>query len=664
MAWTKTNDGGFAYNEGSLNFTLRGSAFYDSNGDGVPDGVTFENGRPVFMGIKNLRDFHFDVPRGILTVNGDEYKLLELDGNIDNGEELSLMRKNIGFPQGNDRTNPAAYKKVADNQFTYNEGSLNYTLTGSAFHDNDNNGIPDGVQIIGPKPFFGADGTIFDTSTENFHFKVPSGSLMVNGERYKLADLDGNPDNGYELVVPEVQGNLGWTKIDGGFIYKRPADNNPEVMGGLKLFGKDLVDTTGKGEPDGVTIPTIIIGKMVDGKRITQIGINGLHGEVFLNHPEAIHSFGVKGDSNYNILITKDNGNLVETLFTDISPNSTVNINNDTVVIKTDGNGNYNFTGNGRFRLNNDFITMHGGERELKVKIKNGKIQSIDGFTSEDVVKVSKSGSIRINGQKVTLAANQDMDMYGKPARAGGGESSDIAESADTADYSENLTENQNDVENKSKDFDYKSSDDAENETADFTFSVKNLENNDAVTADLVQKFFGDDKQNRNLNGEFILEAKPLADDKAFVEDKTLDISAAEKIPVEVTPNNFAENITPAEPSQTADNVKESFLYAAASIDDFVKDLFGVELDPTQFAAPQIEVDGKEKARRDTAEMGDNFESKYIQNLKLEEILPAKNIGADFVLNEEFELNTPLADSSQCRNQKLIDFERQFKNHQ
>lgn len=59
MAWTKTADGGFAYNEGSLNFTLRGSAFHDSNNDGVPDGVTFENGRSVFMGIKNLRDLSF-----------------------------------------------------------------------------------------------------------------------------------------------------------------------------------------------------------------------------------------------------------------------------------------------------------------------------------------------------------------------------------------------------------------------------------------------------------------------------------------------------------------------------------------------------------------------------------------------------------------------------
>ena len=87
-----------------------------------------------------------------------------------------------------------------------------------------------------------------------------------------------------------------------------------------------------------------------------------MHGEVFLNHPEAIHSFGVKGDANYNILITKDNGNLSETLFTDISPNSTINITNDTIVIKTDGNGGYNFTGNVRFKLNDDFITMNGGD--------------------------------------------------------------------------------------------------------------------------------------------------------------------------------------------------------------------------------------------------------------------------------------------------------------
>ena len=418
MGWSKTEDGGFAYNEGSLNFTLRGSAFYDSNGDGVPDGVTFENGRPVFMGIKNLHDFHFDVPRGYLVVNGNEYKLVDLDKNPENGEELQLFKENVGFPQGNDRTNPAAYKKVAEHQFTYNEGSLNYTLTGGAFYDSNGDGIPDGVQIIGPKPCFGADGTIFDTSVENFHFKVPSGVLIVNGQKYALAELDDNPDDGYELVVPEVKGKLGWSKnADGGFVYKRPADNNPDVMGGLTLYGKDLVDD-GTGKPDGVEVKTIIIGQEPgDGHRWTKIGIEGLHGEVFLNHPEAIHSFGVKGDAKYNILIVKDHGNLTETLFTDISPNATINITNDTIVIKTDGNGEYNFVGNGRFKLNDDFITMGGGERELKVKVKNGKIQYIDGFTDEDVVKVSKSGNIRINGQKITLTANQDMDMYGKPAR-------------------------------------------------------------------------------------------------------------------------------------------------------------------------------------------------------------------------------------------------------
>lgn len=166
-------------------------------------------------------------------------------------------------------------------------------MRGSAFHDNDNNG----VKIICSKPCFEADGTVFDTSIQNFHFKVPSGSFMVNGQKYQLAELDGNPGNSYELVIPEVQGKLGWSKnADGVFVYKRTADNNPNVMGGLTLYGKDLFDTT---------------------------GIEGLRGEFFLNHPEAIHSFGVKGESNYNIFFVKDHGNLVETLFTNISPKLT-----------------------------------------------------------------------------------------------------------------------------------------------------------------------------------------------------------------------------------------------------------------------------------------------------------------------------------------------------
>jgi len=634
MAWTRTDDGGFAYNEGSLNFTLRGSAFHDSNGDGVPDGVTFENGRPVFMGIKNLHDFHFDVPRGFIVVNGNEYKLLDLDKNSENGEELQLFKENVGFPQGEDRTNPAAYEKVAQNQFTYNEGSLHYTLTGGAFHDNDNNGIPDGVQIIGPKPCFGADGTIFDTSVENFHFKVPSGSLIVNGQRYQLAELDDNPDNGYELVVPEVQGKLGWSKnANGGFVYKRPADNNPDVMGGLTLYGKDLVDTNGDEQPDGVEVKTIIIGQETnDGHRWTKIGIEGLRGEVFLNHPEAIHSFGVKGDDKYNILIVKDHGNLTETLFTDISPNSTINITNDTVVIKTDGNGNYNFTGGGRFKLNDDFITMNGGERELKVQVKNGKIKSIDGFTDEDVVKVSASGNIRINGKKITLTANQDMDMYGKPARASGGDSSDDSgdaaepqEATKVAGETEELTKTKSDLE-------YKTSDDAETEIADFTINVKNVEDVDAVTTELVEKVLGTDTQDTSEN---LKEQIPT--------ENKID-AAAPKIS-NVSP---AANETPAD---NADDKQNTIEIPAIELFD-ANELFAVSA--TEIITPQ------EKNRPDVtaASNYDVFDFNEVLNTRFEEILPAKNVSADFVINDEYKFNTPLVSSSQCRKQELIDFER------
>ncbi len=371
----KVIDGGFAYNEGSLNFTLRGGAFHDDDGDGIPDGVSFENGRPVFMNIKNLRDFHFDVPRGYIIVNGNEYKLVDLDGNNDNGEELQLFKANVGFPEGEDRTNPAAYQKTGENQFTYNEGSLHYTLTGGAFHDDDGDGVPDGVKIIGPKPSFGADGTVFDTSVENFHFKVPSGALMVNGEMYKLAELDNNPDNGYELVIPEVEGGLGWTKIDGGFSYKRPADNNPANMGGLKLFGAGLVDKNGDGEPDGVKVSTIRIGEEIDGVRVTKIGIEGLSGEVFLNHPQ--YSLGVIGDNNYGVTIIKHGGDLAETVFTNISPGATVKVTTGTERIETDGNGIINVVAEKPFRINNSRVSVNGSAL-LKLNVRNGKIVSYE----------------------------------------------------------------------------------------------------------------------------------------------------------------------------------------------------------------------------------------------------------------------------------------------
>ena len=643
MAWSKKEDGSFVYKEGSLNITLRGSAFHDSKGDGVPDGVTFENGRPVFMGIKNLHDFHFDVPRGYLVVNGNEYKLVELDGNNENGEELQLFKENVGFPQGEDRTNPAAYKKLAEHKFSYNTDGLHYTLEGGAFHDNNNDGIPDGVKIMGPpKPNFGSDGTVFDTSIQNFHFKVPSGSVMVNGQKYQLAELDGNPDNGYELVIPEVQGKLGWSKnAEGGFVYKRPADNNPDMMGGLTLYGKDLFDTTGTGKPDGVEVKEIIIGQVTDdGHRWTKIGIEGLRGEVFLNHPEAIHSFGVKGDGNYNILIVKDHGNLTETLFTNISPKSTINITNDTVVVKTDGNGDYNFTGNGRFKLNDDFITMGGGERELKVKVKNGKIQYIDGFTDEDVVKVSKSGNIRINGQKITLTANQDMDMYGKPARASGtdvsGDSSGDSGTAESGDKTkvagetEELTKTKSDLEYKSQDVD-----DTETETADFTITAKNVDV-EAVTFELVQKVLGTDKQElNNFNGEIKLDGQP----PVITAENQIDTAAPKISNVNPTANE------PAADKQITIEIPAIELFDANEIFDASYKIF----------TPQ------EKTRLDTSETSDNFGVEYLQNLRLEEILPAKNIGADFVLNSEFKFNATLADSSQCRKQELIDFERKIQ---
>ena len=377
MGWNKLGEHQFAFNEGSLNFTLTGGAFHDDDGDGVPEGVSFENGRPVFMGVKNLKDFHFDVPRGYIVVNGNEYKLLDLDNNAENGEELQLFKPNVGFPQGEDRTNPKSYSKTGENQFTYNEGSLHYTLTGSAFHDNDGDGVPDGVKIIGPKPSFGADGTIFDTSVENFHFKVPSGALMVNGERYNLAELDNNPDNGYELVIPEKADKIGWTPVDKpmkGWSFKRPSDNNPLNFGSFRLFGAGLVDKNGDGEPDGVKVPTVVLGEEIDGVRVTRMGITGLSGEVKLNHPQ--YSLGVYDDDNYGIEIVKHGGDLYQTIYSNISPGATVVVSSGTEIIQTDGNGSINVLASKSFMVNDKKIEVEG-EKYLTLKLNGGEIASV-----------------------------------------------------------------------------------------------------------------------------------------------------------------------------------------------------------------------------------------------------------------------------------------------
>ena len=374
MGWNKLGDHQFTYNEGSLNFTLTGGAFHDDDGDGAPDGVVFQKGRPVFMNVKDFKDFHFDVPRGYLVVNGKEYKLLDLDNNAENGEELQLFDENKGFPEGNDRTNPKAYKKVSAHQFTYNEGSLNYTLTGGAFNDNDGDGIPDGVQIIGSKPCFGKDGTVFDTSVENFHFKVPSGSLVVNGENYSLAELDGNPNNGYELVIPEHASKMGWSKIDNGWIYRRPSDNDSTNIGVLKLFGENVVDGNGDGEPDGITVPVIRMVEIIDGVRTSRVSIKGLNGDVRFNNPN--YSLGVYNDNNYNFEIVKRGGNVDEFRLSNVSPGAVVAVNNNVTIIETDGDGKINVLADKPFMLNGKKIDVTG-QKYLTLNIKNNEVASM-----------------------------------------------------------------------------------------------------------------------------------------------------------------------------------------------------------------------------------------------------------------------------------------------
>lgn len=409
MGWQKLGEHEFSFNEGSLNFTLRGGVFND-DGTGVPEGVSFENGRPTFVGIKNLKDFHFDVPRGYIVVNGNEYKLLDLDNNAENGEELQLFKPNVGFPQGNDRTNKAAYKKVGANQFTYNEGSLNYTLTGGAFHDNDGNGIPDGVQIIGPKPCFGADGTVFDTSVENFHFKVPSGALMVNGDLYRLAELDNNPDNGYELIIPDKPRQNGWSQIDEsikgwnknevyGWAYRRSADNDPINAGSFRLFGDKLVDN-GNGEPKGVTVPVVRVAEKIDGVNVTRIAIDGLNGNVKLNSPH--QTLGVYDDDNYGVEIVKHNGKVHETLYKNISPGATVVVTNGTENIQTDGNGVINVLASkpfkvNSFKINNKPIKVDSDEF-LSLTLKGKEVAKIK---TEKLDWTQKGNKFQFNGRAV-----------------------------------------------------------------------------------------------------------------------------------------------------------------------------------------------------------------------------------------------------------------------
>lgn len=128
---------------------------------------------------------------------------------------------------------------------------------------------------------------------------------------------------------------------------------------------------------------------MVDGVRVTRIGIDGLSGEVKLNHPQ--YSLGVYNDDNYGIEIVKHGGDLHETIFKNISPGATVVVSSGTENIKTDGNGVINVLASKPFKINDKMIEVDGdkfltltlsGADVTKIKTENlGWVQKGDKFT-------------------------------------------------------------------------------------------------------------------------------------------------------------------------------------------------------------------------------------------------------------------------------------------
>ena len=81
------------------------------------------------------------------------------------------------------------------------------------------------------------------------------------------------------------------------------------------------------------------------------------------------------------------------------------------------------------------------------------------------------------------------------------------------------------------------------------------------------------------------------------------------------------------------------------------------------FAVSNEIITPQEKNRSASKDVSDYdaFDFNEVLNTRFEEILPEKNICADFVLDSEFKFNATLADSSSCRKQELIDFERKIQ---
>ena len=203
----------FTYDSSTANFTLTGSAFADTNNDNAPDNVTVSGNTIKFGSGFDVNDFHVSGTGLALatnvTVNGKSYTLAQLDGDTDNGFELSTWSK-------------------SGSTYTYSDSAV-FTLSGSAFTDANNDGAP--VTF----------GNGFDVG--NFHIAGTNinlgGKLNVNGSDFSIADLDGDSSNGHELSI--------WKRDGSTFTYDSSTAN-------FTLNGSAFVDDNGDFAPDNVTV--------------------------------------------------------------------------------------------------------------------------------------------------------------------------------------------------------------------------------------------------------------------------------------------------------------------------------------------------------------------------------------------------------------------------
>ena len=202
-----TIDSGLTYTSDTTTFTILGVGLNDDNS--LP--VTVDGGTIFFEPTVSTDGIHVQGVNAndTLMVGQETYVFQELDGNIENGFEITPY---IAPPTVYELPNGGNYSTVEGGYVVFDD-TAQYTLTGSTI-DEDNTAVQSGTLIFG---------TGIDTDSLHILGVESDTTIQIGGNTYIWKDTDSNLENGYELelFVPKTGGTLPsgatWDTISGGY---------------------------------------------------------------------------------------------------------------------------------------------------------------------------------------------------------------------------------------------------------------------------------------------------------------------------------------------------------------------------------------------------------------------------------------------------------------